>query len=179
MSKSLLPKPEKRTISAHGEKVRANRGKLVSNDQEAFEEYYRTRNLQKVSRKYGISRAGVKKHSVKAQWKARAATRDARVRVKADESIADMIAKDSVTMYKTLTLGNQQAVRHLRNPSLSTRGFDQTMSGMDKVIKGKRLIAGETTENAGQLTVADMISAARSALVSGKEDKNAGKSKRT
>ena len=154
-------------ISAHGAKVRAKMGKLVENDQAFFEIWFRNgANTQKTAKELSVSRTALQAHVKKASWVDRAKQRRARMAEKADESIASMIVKDSLDMYKTMSLANGQAVRMLRDQRLTPSGLDKVTAGMDRVIKNKRLLAGETTENQG-MTFRDVAEAAEKARKKG------------
>lgn len=128
-------------------------GALAARDPEAFEVFFVERRFTAVAKKFRVSAAAVGKHAEKHAWVDRLAKRVATLEEKTTAKLAERLARDAHRQYDLLSLGEANAMNILKRPNLQAgdhikpADLAMTMSALEHAIKGKRLLAGESTEN--------------------------------
>jgi len=145
------PKPQKAPV------------RIIHRDAEVFEEYFKTRSYKAVADKFGCNEFTVRKHAVDFDWPTRIQQREQAMRDETEKYVVNHFAEDQVSMYKTLTLGHRhvhnklaRSVDFTRNEYLEPEEVKECMDALDKIIRNKRLIAGEHTEKTA-LTMKDFM----------------------
>jgi len=137
---------------------------LLSHDLEAFEIFFKTRHFTTVAREFKVSPAAVGQHAEKHGWIDRLTRRLTAIEEKVVDKLSDRVARDAARQYDILGLAEVNLMNFLKRPALKEGQYGKVSdvmmatSGMINSIKGKRLLAGESTEKVENvLTFKDVI----------------------
>ena len=150
-SKKGYQKPQRKSVT------------INKRDAEVFEEYFRTKNYGLVAQKFKCNERTVRNHAARFDWLTRLQEREKILRDETEKYVISHFVEDQVNLYKTLTIGHRHIHNKLTygvnlkmNQYLEPNEVKECMDAMDKIIRNKRLIAGESTEKT-EFNVKDLM----------------------
>lgn len=143
-------------------------GKLEGKEGELLAAWVELRSYAKVADKFGVSEQAVYLHAKKHDWTAKLVEIVTQTQEKVMGELVSKMTRDASQLYNMLSLAEINAGNFLKAPDLKAGGH-AAMSNvvraamvLDMVIKNKRLLTGNSTENK-QLTLKDFMMEAHKA----------------